>query len=159
MERREALLKCLGGAALALAQSKLLPATGTVNDRTREFYELWEEACLSHDWFEDKSAYNLCLRALALAPENLESSKRADIIEKLGQIDISLIRGLMLYGMEEWNGGFDICQVINQGDISQSLRGVISFSFFAKRLIPSFQRNNCHTWRPCRRRRPLMRSA
>ena len=90
MERREVLLKCLGGAALALAPSKLLPATGTGNDRTHEFYELWEEACLSHYWFEDKRAYDLCLRALALAPENLESSKRADIIEKLACLRESL---------------------------------------------------------------------
>jgi tetratricopeptide (TPR) repeat protein len=75
---------------LALAPSKLLPATGTGNDRTHEFYELWEEACLSHYWFEDKRAYDLCLRALALAPENLESSKRADIIEKLACLRESL---------------------------------------------------------------------
>jgi tetratricopeptide (TPR) repeat protein len=90
MERREVLLKCLGGAALALAPSKLLPATGTGNDRTGEFYELWEDACLSHYWFEDKRSYDLCLRALALAPENLESSKRADIMEKLGCLHESL---------------------------------------------------------------------
>jgi tetratricopeptide (TPR) repeat protein len=90
MERREVLLKCLGGAELALAPSKVLPATGTGNGRTREFYELWEEACLSHYWFEDKRAYDLCLRALALAAENLESSKRADIIEKLACLRESL---------------------------------------------------------------------
>ena len=90
MERREVLLKCLGGAALALAPSKLLPTTETGNDRTREFYELWEEACQSHTWFEDKRAYDLCLQALALAPENLESRMRADIIEKLGYLRESL---------------------------------------------------------------------
>ena len=90
MKRREVLLKCLGGAALALAPSKLLPATETNDDRCREFYEFWEEACLSHYWFEDKRAYDLCLRALAMAPENLESSKRADIIEKLACLRESL---------------------------------------------------------------------
>jgi tetratricopeptide (TPR) repeat protein len=90
MERRDVLLKCLGGAALALGSSKLLPAIGTGNDRTREFYELWEEACLSHYCFEEKRAYDLCLRALALAPENLESSKHADIIEKLACLRESL---------------------------------------------------------------------
>jgi tetratricopeptide (TPR) repeat protein len=90
MERREFLLKCLGGGALALAPLKPLPSNGTGMGRTREFYELWEEACLSHYWFEDKRAYDLCLRALALAPENLESSKRADITEKLGCLRESL---------------------------------------------------------------------
>ncbi len=84
MERREVMLKCLSGAALTLVPSKLLP--GLATDSTSEFYEVWEEACLCHYWFEDKRAYDLCLRALTLAPEDLDNSFRADIIEKLGQL-------------------------------------------------------------------------
>ena len=90
MERREVLLKFLGGAALTLTPSKLLRATGTGIDRTSEFYELWEEACLSHYWLEDKRAYDLCLRAQALAPENLDSGLRADIVEELGCLRAAL---------------------------------------------------------------------
>ena len=84
MTRREVLLKCLGGASLALVPSGLLPAAKAAgSDTYREFYELWEEACVCHCWSEDKRAYDLCLRALALAPEKLNGEVRADIVEKV----------------------------------------------------------------------------
>jgi tetratricopeptide (TPR) repeat protein len=84
MERRAVLLKCLGGTAATLLPSSSLPAPAP--NSTKQFYELWEQTCLCHYSFEDKRAYDLCLRTWALAPKNLDNNFRADIVEKLGHL-------------------------------------------------------------------------
>lgn len=84
MERREVLHKCLGAAALAFVPPMMdHPTKNGGSQNKSEFQETWEEACLCHCWFEDRRAYDLALRALALAPENLDIRVRADIVEKL----------------------------------------------------------------------------
>ena len=111
MERREVLLKCLGGAALALAPSKLLPATGTGSDRTREFYELWEEACLSHYWFSDTGEFlqhydraraveNKLLAYSALLMTTEAKATTRDYITRFGRVPWPERRALAKIGID-----------------------------------------------------------
>jgi hypothetical protein len=111
MERRGVLLKCLGGAALALAPAKLLPATGTGNDRTCEFYELWEEACLSHYWFNDAGEFlqhydraraveNKLLAYSALRMTAEAQATTRDYITRFGRVTWPARRALAKIGID-----------------------------------------------------------
>jgi tetratricopeptide (TPR) repeat protein len=92
MERRELLLKGLGGISLAILPMRLDLGKrfGAEPSVSAELQNLWGEACLSHYWFEDRRACDLLEQVLARIPGNLESSFHADLYEKLFQVRESL---------------------------------------------------------------------
>lgn len=88
MERRELLLKGLGGISLAILPLRLGASTrsGAEPSVSAELQNLWTEACLSHYWLEDRRACDFLEQLLARMPGNLDSSFRADVYEKLFQV-------------------------------------------------------------------------
>lgn len=92
MTRREMIWNASGGVALAVAtgRAELYAAKPADHEARARFRDLWKQACLSTQWFEDRRAYALCVQALAQAPKDLDSSTRAAIVERMGQLRESL---------------------------------------------------------------------